>query len=490
MSGPVPAYARHAPPTDEVLALPPPPRPLSIETEQALLGALFVDNSRYHDVCNVVGPEHFYEPLHGRIFAMIGRYVEAGKEATPFNVGVRLERDPTMQEVGGPAYLGGLAVASASGHGATTYAETIRELALRRGLIAVSERLSKLADDRDTEISQAVSEATSRLETLTSQAADDDWTPISEVVREIHEDVKHREQRQPGLVLSTGLPDLDRQLSGGFWQEDLIYMAARPSIGKTTVAGSIALNVALNGFGVAFFSLEMSRKSIGHRICSDFLHRHGRMLTYEDIRQGKLDMEQADALCWAEGELDRLPLYIDDRTPLPMDRLVAKVETLRRKVRRDGVELRLLVIDWSQYLDVPRAFADKFHVAYAYRSTHLKEAAKRLKMPVLALHQLSRPERGQEERRPTLRDLRESGNLEQDADKVIFLNRPEYWHSLKKPEMGQDSEYAQWANKRDKVQNSMEMIVAKHRDGPTGTVHSACFMGYAAIRTKGYAHVV
>ncbi|WP_340108559.1 replicative DNA helicase [Pikeienuella sp. HZG-20] len=450
--------------------------PHNIEAEQALLGALLVNNEVYERVSSILEPRHFYDPLHARIYETAMRRIEQNALATPVTLKPFFDNDPGMAELGGPAYLARLAGAAISLFNARDYARVIHDLALRRDLIMIGEEISAKAAamDIDSSPSDQIESAEQQLYLLGEKGKyEGGFSTFLKAVNEAVDVANAAYHREGGLAgISTGLADMDRLL-GGFHPSDLIILAGRPSMGKTALATNIAFNIAkaykrgqrpdgtegtIDGGIVGFFSLEMSAEQLATRILSEQAE-----VPSEKLRRGEMEEEEFRRVVEASRLLGNIPLYIDDTPALPISTLAARARRLKRKSGLD-----VLFID---YLQLARAASAKENrVNEVSEITQgLKAIAKELNIPVIALSQLSRQVENREDKRPQLSDLRESGSIEQDADVVMFVFREQYYHERMKPPE-EDPAYPEWMAKGERLFNKAEAIIGKQRHGPIGTV--------------------
>ncbi|TVQ56315.1 MAG: replicative DNA helicase [Rhodobacteraceae bacterium] len=452
-------------------------QPHNIEAEQALLGALLINNDVYDRVASLVAPKHFYDPLHGRIFEVAARRIQQNALASPVTLRPFFERDPGMAELGGPAYLARLAGAAISIYAARDFAQTIHDLALRRELILLGEEIAAKAADvhPDSEPKDQIVEAEQALYTLAETGKHEGgFVSFLRAAKEAIDIANAAYQRDGGLAgLSTGLMDMDRKL-GGLHPSDLVIIAGRPSMGKTALATNIAFNIArkfrtglkpdgeegvVDGGVVGFFSLEMSAEQLATRVLSEQAQ-----VPSERIRRGEMDEPEFRRFVEAAAELERIPLYIDDTPALPISTLAARARRLKRQHGLDA-----LFVDYLQLVRPASGRSDGRVQEVSEITQGLKAIAKELNVPVIALSQLSRQVENREDKRPQLSDLRESGSIEQDADVVMFVYREEYYHERLKP--GEDDPaFTDWLAKMERIHNKAEAIIGKQRHGPIGTV--------------------
>ncbi|MAU60531.1 replicative DNA helicase [Parvibaculum sp.] len=451
--------------------------PHNIDAEQALLGAILVNNESYDRVASFLDPIHFFDAVHGRIYEAAAKLITGGHLASPVTLKNFFERDEALAEIGGPAYLARLAGAATTIINAEEYGRTIYDLAIRRELIRVGTDIHNRAYDApvDDTPSAQILEAEQALYQLAEQGKyEGGFQSFHESLKTAIDMAAEAYKRDGGLSgISTGLRDLDHRL-GGLQPSDLIILAGRPSMGKTALATNIAFQAAKaykaehhadgtveakDGAIVGFFSLEMSAEQLATRLLAE---QSG--VPSERIRRGNIHEDEFHQLVDAAQQLQSIPLYIDDTGGLTIGTLAARA---RRLKRQRG--LGLLVIDYLQLLAGSGKFGDNRVQEVTQITTGLKALAKELNVPVIALSQLSRQVEAREDKRPQLADLRESGSIEQDADVVMFVFREEYYVSRREPTEG-TPEHLQWQEEMERVHGLAECIIGKQRHGPTGTV--------------------
>jgi len=452
-------------------------QPSNIEAEQALLGALLLNNEVFDRIDPIVKPHHFYEPVHGRIFEIASRRIQKNALASPVTLKPFLADDEGLQELGGTDYLARLAGATISIVAAKDYAETIRDLALRRDLVQIGEEIMARAATFDTEAEPAeqITEAEAALYTLAeSGSRQGGFVDFARAAADAANVVNAAFQRGGGLAgISSGLHELDYKL-GGLRNSDLIILAGRPSMGKTALATNIAFNIArkfkkgtkpdgsegaVAGGVVGFFSLEMSSEQLANRI----LAAESQIKSHE-LLSGRIQEEDFRRFLEVARELETTPLYIDDTPALPISSLAARARRLKRQYGLD-----VLVIDYLQLVRAASGRSDGRVQEVTEITQGLKAIAKELDIPVIALSQLSRKVEDREDKRPQLADLRESGSIEQDADVVMFVFREEYYHERLKPDENSDK-FPEWQQKAERLHGRTEVIIGKQRHGPIGTV--------------------
>jgi replicative DNA helicase len=446
--------------------------PHSIEAEQQLLGAILTNNDVFDRVASIIRKDHFYDPVHARIYDIAAQRISKNALASPVTLKTFLEDDEGLKELGGPAYLARLAGAAISAFAARDYAQMIYDLAIRRELIRLGRDISAKAAKVEvtSEPREQIVEAEQQLYKLAEQGTSE--SGFQSFLRAVTDAVMQANaayQRDGGLAgISTGLVDLDKKL-GGLHKSDLLILAGRPSMGKTALATNIAFNIAkayrkgrlpdgtegaVNGGVVGFFSLEMSAEQLAARILSEASE-----VPSEQIRRGDMTEGEFRRFVDAAKQLEACPLYIDDTAALPISQLAARARRLKRTHGLDYLQL------------VRPATAKDSRVNEVSEITQgLKAIAKELDIPVVALSQLSRQVESREDKRPQLSDLRESGSIEQDADVVMFVFREEYYKEREKPGDHEMDKMATWQAEMERLHGKAEVVIGKQRHGPIGTV--------------------
>jgi replicative DNA helicase len=451
------------------------PMPHSIEAEQQLLGAILTNNDIFDRVASVIDASHFYDPVHSRIYEVAAARIAKNNLASPVTLKAFLEDDEGLKELGGPAYLARLAGAAISAYAAKDYAQMIYDMAIRRELIGLGQQISSRATKMDVteEPKEQIVQAEQQLYKLSEQGkTDQGFVSFLKAVTEAVNTANAAYQRDGGLAgVSTGLIDMDKML-GGLHPSDLLILAGRPSMGKTSLATNIAFNVAkaykkgirpdgtegtVEGGVVGFYSLEMSSEQLASRMLSEAAE-----IPSQQIRKGDMTEEEFRRFVEAAKALEACPLYIDDTPALPIAQLAARA---RRLKRTHGLDL--LIID---YLQLCRGTAENRVQEIGEISMGMKAIAKELNIPVIALSQLSRTVESRDDKRPQLSDLRESGSIEQDADVVMFVFREEYYKEREKPGEHDLEKMSQWQEEMERLHGKAEVIIGKQRHGPIGTV--------------------
>jgi replicative DNA helicase len=470
--------------------------PYNPEAEARLLGALLINNSAYHKVSEFLQADHFGNALHGRIFAATGKLIERGQIANPITLKNMFDQDAALAEVAGAQYLVRLAQSAVAVIDAEDYGRVVHDLHLRRELIALGGDVVNDAyrHDLDDPAREQIERAEKKLFDLaTTGRAEGGFQVFSAALTSAINNAQAAFKRDGKTVgVATGFVDLDRKL-GGLHRSDLVILAGRPGMGKTSLATNIAFNaakayrlgrsadgqaIAEDGAVVGFFSLEMSAEQLATRILAE---ESG--VASDRIRRGEVSNEDFDKFVQASQRLERVPLFIDDTPALTVSALRTRA---RRLKRQQG--LGLVVIDHIQLLrpSTQVRMLENRVQELSDITRWLKALAKELEVPVLALSQLSRAVEQREDKRPMLADLRESGSIEQDADVVMFLFRKEYYDSREptkhagEADDGFSTRYDKWKEDLSKVHGLAEVLVAKQRHGPIGDIK----LHFAAETTK------
>ncbi|MCF1503532.1 replicative DNA helicase [Afifella sp. H1R] len=455
--------------------------PHNIEVEQALLGAILINNDALDRVSDFLEPVHFYDPLHQRIYEVARQLIRVGKIADPRTLKSFLNEEQRVGEITIAEYLARLAYEAATIINAQDYGRTIYDLALRRSLITIGEDMVNVAYDAPVDMTprHQIEEAERSLFELAEKGRGaTGFQGFGDALKTAIDMAAAAYERNGHLSgIATGLDDMDR-LMGGLQSSDLIILAGRPGMGKTALATNIAYNVArawrgeqqgdgtmktIDGGIVGFFSLEMSSEQLATRIIAEQA-----AVPSSKIRRGDIHEEEFDKIVVAAQEMQKMPLYIDQTGGISIGQLMARARRLKRQRGLD-----FLVIDYLQLIQgSSKRSSDSRVQEITEITTNLKALAKELNVPVLALSQLSRQVEARDDKRPQLSDLRESGSIEQDADVVIFVFREEYYLKNKKPKEGTE-EFFKWQAEMEGVAGRAEVIVGKQRHGPTGTIDLA-----------------
>jgi replicative DNA helicase len=463
--------------------------PQNVEAEAALLGALMIDNRLVEDVQMKLRPDHFFEPLHGRIYDAILRLTDRNMVANPVTLRPSFEADEAMKDLGGPAYLATLTGSGAAIIGARDFAQQVYDLSLLRALIGVGRDLVEGALDTSEDVAplQQIEKAETELYKVAEAGGSEGKAKsFAEATRDALQ-MAEKALNSGGHLsgFTTGLEALNSKM-GGLHKSDLIIVAGRPGMGKSALGTNMAFAAAQRflrdqedgiepaksaGAPAALFSLEMSADQLATRILSE---QSG--ITSENLRTGRISREEFRELARAAAELESLPLYIDDTPGLT----IAALRTRARRLKRQK-NIGLVVVDYLQLLQgTGRGGSENRVQEISEISRGLKQLAKELDVPVIGLSQLSRAVEQREDKRPQLSDLRESGSIEQDADIVLFIYREDYYLKGSEVEMptpeeaasnlDKVSKYNEWKEKYDFAAGKAEVIVAKQRHGSTGIV--------------------
>ena len=451
--------------------------PHSIEAEQQLLGAILTNNDLFDRVAQILRAEHFYDPVHARIFETAAARIAKNNLASPVTLKAFLEDDAKLAELGGPAYLMRLAGAAISSFAVRDYAEMIYDLAIRRELIDVGNEIAAKAArvEVQSEPKEQIVEAEQKLYALAEQGqTEQGFQSFLTAVTDAVKVANAAYQREGGLAgVSTGLIDMDKKL-GGLHRSDLLILAGRPSMGKTSLATNVAFNIAraykkgitssgeegaVDGGVVGFFSLEMSAEQLASRILSEVAE-----IPSNQIRRGDFTEGEFRRIVDAAKELEAAPLFIDDTPALPISQLAARARRLKRTHGLDA-----LFVDYLQLVRGTGRSENRVN-EISEITMGLKAIAKELDIPVVALSQLSRQVENREDKRPQLSDLRESGSIEQDADVVMFVFREEYYKEREKPGDHELDKMAIWQEEMERLHGKAEVVIGKQRHGPIGTV--------------------
>ena len=452
--------------------------PQNIEAEQALLGAILVNNEAFYRVSDFLEPAHFFEPVHRRIFQVAGELIRANKIANPITIKTFLPAELAIGDINLAQYLARLAAEATTIINAEDYGRTVYDLAIRRALIGIGEDMVNTAYDAEVDDTPRVQieESERRLFEFAERGHYDGGFHAFETALVNAIDMASAAYKRDGHLsgLATGLDDLDR-LMGGLQPSDLIIVAGRPGMGKSSLATNIAFNIArawrgevqadgttktVNGGVVGLFSLEMSAEQLATRIVAE---QSG--VPSSDIRRGRITEDQFAQIVGAAREMQRVPLFIDQTGGLNIAQLAARARRLKRQRGLD-----LVVVDYIQLMQGSAKRNSDSRVQEVTEITNqLKALAKEINVPIMALSQLSRQVENRDDKRPQLSDLRESGSIEQDADVVLFIFREEYYLKNKEPKPG-TMEYEQWQDEMNNVHGIAEVIIGKQRHGPTGTV--------------------
>ncbi|MFZ1815690.1 MAG: replicative DNA helicase [Rhizobiaceae bacterium] len=461
--------------------------PNNIEAEQALLGAILVNNDAYYRVSDFLRPEHFFEPLHRQIFKVASDMIRAAKRANPVTIKTFLPAEERIGDLTVASYLARLAAEATTIINAEDYGRSVYDLHTRRQLITIGEDMVNIAYDAPVDMppDSQIEDAERRLFELAETGSyDGGFHDFGTAINTAIDMASAAYQREGGLSgIATGIHALDGRM-GGLQHSDLIVLAGRPGMGKTSLATNIAFNIAhayrgdvaadgtptaMDGGVVGFFSLEMSAEQLATRIISEQSE-----ISSSKIRRGEITEADFEKLSFCAQEMSRIPLFIDETGGISIAQLAARARRLKRQRGLD-----VLIIDYIQLMQGSKRAGDNRVQEVTEITTGLKALAKELQIPIIALSQLSRQVESRDDKRPQLSDLRESGSIEQDADVVLFVFREEYYLKNKEPKENTE-EWFKWDQAMRETVGKAEVIIAKQRHGPTGTAK----LGFQAMFTR------
>ena len=447
-------------------------QPQSLEAEQALLGALLLDETALARVLETrLKPDDFYREAHGLIFDSMRDQFDNAEPLDPITLSDDLKKKGALDKIGGAAYISELLDGVGTAANVEHYARIVRDRATLRRLITAAGHISEQAYAPSTEVAEVLDEAEAAIFAIREGRDSQSIQPVKNLLKETIGHIEALTTRTGGVTgVPTGFRDLD-ELTGGFQKSDLIIIAGRPSMGKTAFALNIATQTAIpeerderggGPFAVAFFSLEMSTDQVLLRLLCSLGD-----LDLKDVRTGRLREKDFLQLTNAASKLSEAPIYVDDTPALSVIEMRAKSRRLKSNLDRQGIDLGLIVVDYLQLMR-GRASIDSREQEISEISRSLKALAKDLNVPVVALSQLNRRVEDRPNRRPQLSDLRESGAIEQDADVIAFIFREEVY----KPE-------------NEELRGRAELIVGKQRNGPIGNVNLT--FRHQAARFRSYS---
>ncbi len=442
--------------------------PQSMEVEAAVLGAMMMDADAVGQVIEILSPDDFYKPAHRKIFDAILALFDRNEPVDVATVKGELENVGQLDSVGGPAALIDIADSVLSAASAPSHARLIQDKAVLRRLITASSKIIEDCHTAPGDVGDLLDEAEAKIFSISESRARQDYVSLADILPATFEAIEEFHRKGGGITgLSTGFDELDTILAG-LHKSELIILAGRPSMGKTALAMNIIENMAIhNHMPCAVFSLEMSKEQLAQRLlCSQA------RINAHSMRTGRLRANEYSALSIAVGPLSEAPIYIDDTAGMGILELRAKARRLKAQH-----SVQVIVVDYLQLMHGPRSLESR-QQEISMISRSLKSLAKELDLPVIALSQLSRQvEQRGGDRRPQLADLRESGAIEQDADVVMFVYRPERY------EITQDKQ-------GNPLTNVAEIIVSKQRNGPTGSVRLTFIKEYARFENMARESMV
>jgi replicative DNA helicase len=421
--------------------------PQNVDAEKSLLGAILRDEDIFPEILEKLGPDDFYDKKHATIFRAMKVLYEHNQPIDLLTVTSGLKDAKVLKEIGGAPYLAELTNSVPTTAHAKTYAELVEQASIRRRLIKAGTNIVEGAYDGEKEVGELLGKAEKELFEVSDKNIKSDYSPLSDLLIDAFNRMENLHKNRGALRgLKTGYAKLDKN-TAGFQKGDLIIIGARPAMGKTTFAQNLALNVAeINRKSVLFFSMEMAKAEIIDRMIAPMAD-----VNSWDIRTGNISDDAFSRIGDALGQMSDIPLLIDDTSNMT-------ILELRNKARRAAhdYDLGMIIVDYLQLIQGSDRYAGNRVQEVTEISRGLKILARELEVPVIALAQLSRNVTGRDDPRPVLSDLRESGSIEQDADLVMFLHRPDYYNK----------------NKPDYVEtNITELLMAKHRHGPMETIH-------------------
>ncbi len=423
--------------------------PYNIEAEQAVLGAILLDNTAMYSALEIFNPDDFYRGSHQKIFNAMLDLSERGDAIDLLMLRDELERRKELEEIGGPAYLATLIDLVPTAANIEFHAKLVHEKSIARRLLNASIEIATRCYDETEEVNDILGDAEQKIFAISEGNVKRGFTPLSTIVKDSYEKIEELAERQTMITgLPTGFVDLDDMMSG-LQPSDLLIIAARPAMGKTSFCMNVAQHIGVREqVPIAIFNLEMSKEQLGMRLlCAEA------RLNSHNVRIGQLQDEDWDRLAHASEILSKAPIYIDDTPAITATEIRAKVKRLKMEKG-----LGVVMIDYLQLMQGKQRHENRQQEISAL-SRSLKMLAKELNVPVIALSQLNRAVEGRTDKRPQLSDLRESGSLEQDADIVMFIYRPEVYFD-------------------DAPEGLAEIIIGKHRNGPVGSVQLAFIKDY------------
>ena len=425
--------------------------PQNIEAEQAVLGAIFLESSALTLASEILIPEDFYRASHQKIFNAMLKVADKGEPVDLVTVTAELADAKMLEEIGGVSYLSELANSVPTAANVEYYARIVEEKSILRRLIRTATAIAQEGYTREDEIDSLLNEAEKRIMEVSQRKNTGAFQNIKDILVQTYDNIEMLHNRKGEITgIPTGFTELDR-MTAGFQRSDLIIVAARPSVGKTAFALNIAQNVATKtDENVAIFSLEMSAQQLVMRmLCAEG------NINAQNLRTGKLTPEDWGKLTMAMGSLSNAGIYIDDTPGIRISEIRAKCRRLKQE---SG--LGMVLIDYLQLIQGSGRNRENRQQEVSEISRSLKALARELEVPVIALSQLSRGVEQRQDKRPMMSDIRESGSIEQDADIVAFLYRDDYY------------------DKESENKNIIEIIIAKQRNGPVGTVQLAFIKEY------------
>jgi replicative DNA helicase len=426
--------------------------PQNLEAEKSVLGSMLLDKDAVINVAGLLRPEFFYDERHGEIYTSILELFEEGLPIDLVTISDRLKSKKSLKRIGGRAYLTDLVSFVPTSAHAEEYSKIVKANALRRRMISSAAKITEFSFDEELDVNEVVDKSEQLLFSVAQEGVQTDFIHIKDLLKDAYERAERADEGESTSGISTGFRELDHLL-GGFQKSDLVILAARPSVGKTSLSLDFLRHAAVvEKKKVVYFSLEMGTSQITDRLVG---MQSG--VPFWEIRTGKLNDEKFMKIAEAMGELSEADIYIDDKPG-------QSITEVRTKARRQALErgADIIMVDYLQLMHADGK--DGRHQEVQMISQGLKNIARELEIPVIALSQLSRAIEQRQSRRPQLSDLRESGSIEQDADVVMFVDREESW------------------NPDTERKGIGDVTIAKHRNGPTGHVEVAWIKDIASFR--------
>lgn len=450
----------------------------SIEGEQMVIGAVLMTNEHFA-ACATVKPEDFFEPIHREIWDVASKMIGMGKRISPVTMRQFMPKDLKIGELTVAQYLARLAASAPIAAELPSLVSMLRDMADRRGIAEVANEIAKATDDPSEIAAWGIEQLDSIVAARTSTGTPA-LTLDQSVVRAIDAAAKAFERDGAISGLTTGLRDLDRKLLG-LQRGELIILAGRPGSGKTATALGISRNMARAGYHGIFYSLEMGDVSLSQRMLTDEAYDRAR-IAYTRLRSGRFDEKQFQALRDAAEQLRGLPIRIEQQPKITVGQLAARARQMKRRTGLD-----FIVVDYLGLMEASGRYKGNRNLEIGELTAGLRGLAKELDCVMLVLSQLSRGVEGREDKRPNMGDLRDSGNIEQDADVILMVYREAYYLERKEPRAG-TADHAVWQQDMERCLNKLQIIVEKQRMGPIGALDFFCDIASNAIRDQGYEH--
>jgi replicative DNA helicase len=461
-----------------------PPAMGNAEAEAALLGGLMLANQIIDQVADQIEAEDFSEPMMGRIFSAIMREHALGRPANPVTLRPYFTDDETMKEVGGPGYLGQLTGSGAATIGVKGFVSQIVDLARRRRLIASLHEVIDGAQVWERPVSELVNEVDEAMNaSLRIRSAETSATFAEAFDTTLQAIEDEAAGFGPQGIHVNGMDDFN-SLTGDLRRGELMYLGGRPSMGKTALSLRLALGAAEAGNGTLFISLEMRKSELATRAMADLIFDYGQSPGYEAVRRGRLDHFTRERLAEARKRIDQFPFIITDPASLNIGRLAMMIRRYKRRMEAAGQKLDLVIIDYLGLIKGTSRGAKRYEEVGEISRT-LKEVAKECDVALIVLAQLNRECERREDKRPMLSDLRDAGDIEQDADQVMFVYRDEYYLERTEPEPN-DKKRGEWEIAMGHARDRMEIISAKVRNGRVGKRNLYFFAKHQAVRDSHY----